>query len=69
MTGTGIKGLIGLAATLAIAGAAPALAVPIDFEARADAYLKSAWPTDGPGAAVVVMDDGKIVLCSWTRAC
>ena len=41
--------------------AAPAAAVPADFQKKAEAYLKSAYPADGPGAAVIVVDDGKVV--------
>ncbi|HEX8669045.1 MAG TPA: serine hydrolase [Allosphingosinicella sp.] len=55
---------LGAAATaaLALAAASPAAAtVPADFKARADAVLAEAYPADGPGVAVVVMDDGKIV--------
>jgi CubicO group peptidase (beta-lactamase class C family) len=44
--------------------AAPAAAVPTDFAAKADAYFKSAYPADGPGAAVIVVDDGKVVYAS-----
>jgi len=40
---------------------APATAVPADFKAKAEAYLKSAYPSDGPGAAVIVADHGKVV--------
>jgi CubicO group peptidase (beta-lactamase class C family) len=39
----------------------PAAAVPADFGARADALLKSAYPADAPGVAVIVVDDGKVV--------
>lgn len=45
----------------ALTMAAPAGALPADFKAKADALLASAFPVTGPGAAVVVMDDGKIV--------
>lgn len=40
---------------------APAVAVPADFKAKAEAYLKATYPSDGPGAAVIVVDDGKVV--------
>ena len=41
--------------------AAPAAAVPADFRKKAEAYLKSAYPADGPGAAVIVVENGKVV--------
>ena len=41
--------------------AVPAAAVPADFRKKAEAYLKSVYPADGPGAAVIVVDDGKVV--------
>ena len=41
--------------------AAPAQAIPADFKAKADALLKQSFPDSGPGAAVIVTDDGKIV--------
>lgn len=43
------------------AASAPALAVPSDFAARAAAVVERSYPADAPGAAVIVMDDGKIV--------
>jgi CubicO group peptidase (beta-lactamase class C family) len=50
------------AIALLLAGAdQPALAVPSDFAAKADAYIKSAWPADGPGASVIVTESGKTV--------
>ena len=51
--------LLGAAAALTVA--APVQAVPADFKARADALLKKSFPEAGPGAAVIVTDDGKIV--------
>ncbi|MEE4349367.1 MAG: serine hydrolase domain-containing protein [Pacificimonas sp.] len=45
----------------ALTAAAPALAVPTDFAERVAAYVDDAWPGDGPGASVVVMEDGEIV--------
>ncbi len=48
-------------ALLALSAASPAQAVPADFKARADAYLKSVFPGDQPGAAVIVTEDGKTV--------
>jgi CubicO group peptidase (beta-lactamase class C family) len=48
-------------AALALAMAAPAGAIPPDFKAKADALLKQSFPAAGPGAAVIVTDDGKIV--------
>lgn len=40
---------------------APAAALPADFETRANAYLESAYPPDGPGAAVIVTQGGRTV--------
>ena len=51
--------LLGAAAALAMA--APAQAVPADFKAKADALLKASYPYAGPGAAVIVTDEGRIV--------
>lgn len=52
---------LGSAAMAMVLAAAPAAAVPADFKAQADALLASAYPATGPGAAVIVTDDGKIV--------
>lgn len=52
-----LKASFALGAFLA---AAPALAVPANFKAKADAYLKSTYPADAPGVAVIVVDDGKV---------
>ena len=60
MSGRGAVRTFILAAALA-GSAAPALAVPADFKARADAYVESAWPADGPGASVIVVEKGKTV--------
>ena len=46
---------------VALAVAAPARAIPADFKAKADALLKKSFPAKGPGAAAIVMEDGKIV--------
>jgi len=48
-------------AALALTMAAPAAAIPADFKAKADALLEKSFPAAGPGAAVIVTDDGKIV--------
>lgn len=48
----------------ALAGAAPAWAVPEDFKAKADAYLKSTYSADAPGVAVIVLDDGEVAYTS-----
>jgi D-alanyl-D-alanine carboxypeptidase len=60
MAGRGASCTILLAAALAVS-AAPALALPADFKAKADAYVESAWPADGPGASVIVVEHGKTV--------
>lgn len=52
-------GAFGLAVLLFTA-AAPAIAQS-DIRARAQAYIDSAYPADGPGAAVIITDDGKVV--------
>src|SRR3954447_313764 len=44
--------------------ASAAWALPADFTAKADAYLKSAYPADGPGAAVIVVDHGKVAYAA-----
>ena len=48
-------------AAVALAMTVPAQAMPSDFKAKADALLKKSFPDAGPGAAVVVTDDGRIV--------
>ncbi|HEV2079878.1 MAG TPA: serine hydrolase domain-containing protein [Allosphingosinicella sp.] len=53
-----------IAAVISLASVAPAQAAPADLKAKADAYLKSAYPAAGPGAAVIIMDDGKIVYAA-----
>lgn len=54
------KRILALAA-FTLAGAQAAQAAPLDLSAKAEAYLKTAWPADGPGAAVIITDDGKVV--------
>ena len=51
-------------AAMAVAMAVPALAIPADFQARADALLKQSYPAAGPGAAVIVTDDGRTVYAA-----
>lgn len=55
-TGEAIAILAG--AALAIS---PAAALPADFERQADAWIEQALPADGPGIAVIVVDDGRTV--------
>ncbi|MDP9412927.1 MAG: beta-lactamase family protein [Pseudomonadota bacterium] len=43
---------------------AAAAAVPADLKTKADAVVTGSYPADGPGAAVVVMDDGRIVYAA-----
>jgi len=52
--------LLASAATMVLSG--PATAVPANFQAQADSYVKTAFPAAGPGAAVIVLDHGKIVF-------
>lgn len=47
--------------TLLLASAAPVLALPAHFVAKADAFIERAWPAAGPGAAVIVTEGGKTV--------
>lgn len=56
------KFLTGVALVALASGSAGA--VPADFKARADALLATAYPADGPGAAVIVVDDGKPVYAA-----
>ena len=51
--------VMGTALAMAMAGTGQAL--PADFRARADALLQSSYADSGPGAAVIVTDDGKVV--------
>jgi CubicO group peptidase (beta-lactamase class C family) len=53
--------LVGAGLSAALLGAAPALAIPKDFKARADAIMAKAYPADGPGAVAVVYEHGKPV--------
>jgi CubicO group peptidase (beta-lactamase class C family) len=53
------------AAALSLIAAAPAsAALPKDFAAKADKLVAQSWAADGPGAAVIVTDHGKIVYQS-----
>ncbi|HEV2122893.1 MAG TPA: serine hydrolase domain-containing protein, partial [Chloroflexota bacterium] len=56
-TSNKLKAGLALGALLA---AAPGWALPTDFKSKADAYLKSAYPADAPGVAVIVVDDGRV---------
>ena len=51
-------------AAMALAMAVPAQAIPADFQQKADALLKQSYPDAGPGAAVIVTDDGKTVYAA-----
>lgn len=55
------KTTLTLFTALSLVSAGQALAQPADWRAKADAYLQTAFPADGPGGAVIIMDDGKIV--------
>lgn len=48
-------------AAVALAAANPALALPPNFAAEADALLGKSFPADGPGVSVVVTEGGKVV--------
>lgn len=51
----------GLAATIGILCASAAQAVPPEFQAKVNAYVEESYPDDAPGAAVIVVEDGKVV--------
>ncbi len=51
-------------AAACLGGAAPASEVPADLQGKADALVRAAWPADGPGAAVIITDDGRTVYAS-----
>lgn len=58
MSGNGLGALL---ASCAIVWAASAAAVPANFKADADAVLQQFYPADGPGAAAIVTEKGKVV--------
>jgi D-alanyl-D-alanine carboxypeptidase len=60
MSGGAQRGRLIIAA-MVLGSAAPALALPADFKAKADAFVESAWPADGPGASVIVVEHGRTV--------
>ena len=51
-------------AAIGMATAAPATALPADFAKQANAVLASSYAPDAPGAAAIVMDDGKVVYAA-----
>ena len=53
--------LMFLVASLWLVAASAPLAAADDIAASAEAYVESAWPADGPGAAVIVTRGGEIV--------
>ena len=56
-----MKAIFASVSAAALASATPALAVPADFAAKADAVLAEAYPSEGPGAAVIVTERGTTV--------
>ena len=52
------------AAALSLIAAPAGAALPKDFAAKADKLVAKSWAADGPGAAVIVTDHGKIVYQS-----
>jgi len=52
------------AAVAALAVAVPSLALPPGFRQQADELLAATYPADGPGAAVVISEGGRIVYQS-----
>ena len=59
-----MRAMYSVAAVSALAMAAQASALPADFNAKADAVLASSYAADAPGAAAIVVDDGKVVYAS-----
>ena len=47
-----------------LASAAPAAALPVDFKTKADALLADAYAASGPGAAVIVTENGETVYAA-----
>jgi CubicO group peptidase (beta-lactamase class C family) len=56
-----VVGRGGLAVAMGALCASSAWAIPADFKTKADAYLKSTYPADGPGAAAIVVEHGKVI--------
>ena len=50
-----------LMAAAAALAATPVLSLPPGFKEKADALLAASYPADGPGAAVVISENGEIV--------
>jgi CubicO group peptidase (beta-lactamase class C family) len=48
-------------ALVVLAAATPAMALPADFKAKADALLAQTYAANGPGASVVISEGGRIV--------
>ena len=48
-------------ALVVLAAATPAMALPVDYKAKADALLTQSYAANGPGASVVISQGGKIV--------
>ena len=59
-----MRAMYTVAAASALALAAQANALPADFSKKADAVLASSYPSDAPGVAAIVVDDGKVVYAS-----
>ena len=55
------KHVFAMAASVAAMATVPALALPTGFKEKADALLAASYPADGPGAAVVISENGQIV--------
>lgn len=53
-----------LVLALLLSAAAPAAAVPVGFQAKADKLLADAYAAGGPGAAVIVTENGKTVYAA-----
>ncbi len=51
-------------AAIGMVSTAPATALPADFAKQANAVLASSFAPDAPGAAAIVMDDGKVVYAA-----
>ena len=56
--------LVHATAASALVMGTQASALPADFTKKADAVIQSAFAADAPGAAAIVMDDGKVVYAA-----
>ena len=64
MTGTTTYTALSALAALGLAAPGAAAAAPADLKEKADAFLRSAYPADGPGAAVIIVERGKTIYAA-----